>query len=310
MRGKLYELIALRDLAENITSFKEFVIPIIEPIRLNMTGLKRSIESLIAGDIRFIIIVNPKCGELVQSPETFIINFVKVVLKGYKKCSFGYIIDSDTTIKNIDNIISLNLDCNLAFIHRDNGLGMDLKVFLDGKNNVVDYHIFDEDKTNLVYRRFFKDIPIVLLKDGFRSNKRNSDYPFSEHFSDLHLRAEELLIEGFSDFLIVGDNYSDSGGPAYAVAIHITHFDEDSDMRIEHFISDSNNRPVNPGGKFLEALEKLIKYSQNSIGVDLNTIGMKEFYNLYSNKHFPGLGVVKKLSMMHHIETIVCYLSR
>ena len=29
-------------------------------------------------------------------------------------------------------------------------------------------------------------------------------------------------MDGFGDFLIVGDDYSDTGGPAYAVAIHLT----------------------------------------------------------------------------------------
>jgi hypothetical protein len=29
-------------------------------------------------------------------------------------------------------------------------------------------------------------------------------------------------MDGFGDFLIVGDDYSESGGPAYAIAIHLT----------------------------------------------------------------------------------------
>jgi hypothetical protein len=37
------------------------------------------------------------------------------------------------------------------------------------------------------------------------------------------------------------------------------------------------------------------------------TEAVKEFKSLYRQKHFPGLGHVKKLSMNHHIETLAHY---
>lgn len=35
-----------------------------------------------------------------------------------------------------------------------------------------------------------------------------------------------------------------------------------------------------------------------------------EFKGLYNQKHFPGLGYVKKLSMQHHIELIADFLTK
>ena len=35
--------------------------------------------------------------------------------------------------------------------------------------------------------------------------------------------------------MIVGDDYMESGGPAYAVAIHLTYLNKEGDMFIRHF---------------------------------------------------------------------------
>ncbi|SMF45587.1 hypothetical protein SAMN06265365_115114 [Tistlia consotensis] len=41
----------------------------------------------------------------------------------------------------------------------------------------------------------------------------------------------------------------------------------------------------------------------------LDTDAVREFRNLYAQRHFPGLGYVKKLSMKHHIETFAHFFS-
>lgn len=43
-------------------------------------------------------------------------------------------------------------------------------------------------------------------------------------------------MNGFGDFLIVGDEFSESGGPAYAVAIHLTYINtkHEDEMYIYH----------------------------------------------------------------------------
>lgn len=42
----------------------------------------------------------------------------------------------------------------------------------------------------------------------------------------------------------------------------------------------------------------------------LNTVAMKEFEDLYRREAYPGLGTVKKLSIMHHLELIGRYLDK
>jgi hypothetical protein len=116
-------------------------------------------------------------------------------------------------------------------------------------------------------------------------------------------------MSGFGDFLIVGDVYSEGGGPAYAVAIHLTYIDADDDdvMYVYHFVSTTNDTPTDPAGKFGQALQKLIDKLDTGHSKLFETSAIKEFRDLHAKKHFPGLGYVKKLSMKHHIETLAGY---
>lgn len=117
-------------------------------------------------------------------------------------------------------------------------------------------------------------------------------------------------MDGFGDYLIVGDDYSEAGGPAYAVAIHLTFLDADDDMFIYHFISDQTDSPTDPGGKFLEALTKLVKKLKDKKSLVYKSKAYSEYLDLFEKQHYPGLGYVKKLSMQHHIELIADYIKR
>jgi len=163
----------------------------------------------------------------------------------------------------------------------------------------------DTKDSGTLYRRHFKDGQAVLIRDGFRK-KKNSEYvdPDVEHFSDLHLTYKDEGMSGFGDFLTVGDGYAEGGGPAYAVAIHLTFIDDDSDssMFIRHFVSDTNLTPADPAGKFSEALGKLAIAVRAPRSKILVTNAVREFLALHDRGHYPGLGYVKKLSMRHHLE--------
>ncbi len=171
-------------------------------------------------------------------------------------------------------------------------------------------HVFVEDFCGKLYRKHFGGDKRVLLRDGFE-RRRNKDHPSVEQFSDLHITFPEEGMNGFGDFLIVGDEYSETGGPAYAVAIHITFIDPDNDdaMFIYHFVSDRQDTPTDPAGKFAEALNSMMKKLNSGKSKIFETSAIKEFRELHAKKHFPGLGYVKKLSMEHHIETLANYFS-
>jgi hypothetical protein len=119
-------------------------------------------------------------------------------------------------------------------------------------------------------------------------------------------------MDGFGDFLIVGDDYSESGGPVYAVAIHLTFIDpeDDNSMWIYHFVSERQDTPKDPAGKFAEALARMMRVLNRPNSKVLETGAVREFRELHRQGHFPGLGHVKKLSMNHHIETLANYFQK
>ena len=149
------------------------------------------------------------------------------------------------------------------------------------------------------------------MRDGFE-RRINREHPPVEFFSDLHITYVDEGMNGFGDFLTVGDDFSESGGPAYAVAVHLTYVDDDNDnsMYIHHFISDRQNTPTDPAGKFAEALAKMMDELNRDETKIYDTAAVNEFRELHERGHFPGLGYIKKLSMKHHIETLARYLEQ
>ncbi|WP_267886737.1 sce7725 family protein [Anaerosinus massiliensis] len=175
------------------------------------------------------------------------------------------------------------------------------KMFNEGKpqfNLILDESIF---------RRRIRDNR-VLLADKFNKRERNSAYAGKdedESFSYDHLYYKDDGYVGFSDYSVVGDGYIESGFAPYAVAIHIVYFDNEKSLRIKHFVSDTNDDINDPAQKFSEAVGKLVSWNKEK---RINTTGIKIFEQMFENEIYPGLGTVKKLSIMHHIELMSQYL--
>ena len=300
-RCKQFELIALREMATQIAAGP--IIPILEPVKENHSGLQKCIGELKKAAVPFILVVNPKYGDFKNDNRILIEEIVDKELKGYTNFQIGYIVNNDSELFDVVSFLKAFSKNKIALIHYGYPDGEALAKTLKEKSVTITTHVFIGKKCGRVYRKHFQG-DAVLVGDGFNKIK-NADYPEDEPFSELHLTYKDDGFKGFGDFLIVGDDYSESGGPAYAVAIHITYQGKDKTININHFVSVSNSSPVDPAGKFAEAVEKL----NNKMGDDgcliLETAAIKEFLALYLKGHFPGLGSVKKLSMQHHLELML-----
>lgn len=300
-RGKQNELILLREQAELIGKSK--IIPIIEPVKKNLNPLNRALIELEKYNAKYILIYNPSYGDFSTDNSDLTSN-----IKYSKNIILGYIITAETTIESILRFISQYNNFKIAILHQGFTEGKLLSTSLVEFPNVIK-HIFVNTEQNKLYQRQFREQgERVLIRDSFRKTK-NADYHAEEHFSDLHITYEEENMDGFGDFLIVGDDYSTSGGPAYAIAIHLTYLKttDDNNMYIRHFVSDRVEGVADPGGKFLEALKKLVIYIDEN-ATDFNTKACDEYRSLYKKEHFPGLGYAKKISMQHHLELIAQFL--
>ena len=300
-RGKQFELILLRDNAELIS--RNNFHPIIEPVKENFAALIRSANTLNEKEVTFSLIVNPQVPQKSVHISRILSELLDDAFKEYKNIYIGYILNAKSDPNDFIKLIEKYSDRKFTIIHNGYTEGKNLNSLISDFNNIAN-HIFIEGFAGKLYQRQFKQVGVnrVLIRNGFKAQIKNANYPPSEHFSDLHITYPDERMDGYGDYLIVGDGYSETGGPAYAVAIHTTYLDEDDDMYIYHFLSDQTDSPTDPGGKFLEALKKLIKECQKEETKIFKSAAIREFFALFDKKHYPGLGYVKKLSMQHHLE--------
>ena len=210
------------------------------------------------------------------------------------------------------NVISAYL-CNEKIISEciNGDLTVEDKVLINLSNDTFysyeDYQDKLVAKYTLIPNNDFKEVvesDAVILEDVFKKAKRNTDYLITtdEIFSRRHLNYSQNGYVGFSDYSIVGDSYEETGFAPLAVAIHILYFGEKRELRVHHFVSESNENISDPGRKFEEAMRKLEKWQQkNKLSV---TLGLENLFNFYKTGRFPGLGVVKRCSLMHHLELV------
>ncbi len=300
-RGKQYELITIRENAERMSQSN--IVPIIEPVKRSLSGLRKALEALVAQQARFILVANPLHGELNGGAEEFQSEIIDGLLAGYDDCHLGFITNSTTSLDDIYTFCQ-EQDKAVSIIHYGYPKGGELAVAVS-EIATINEHIFIDQYCKRLYRRHFRDGFRVLVRDGF-VKRTNREHPDVEHFSDLHITYEEESVEGFGDFLTVGDDFMEGGGPAYAIAIHLTYVDrnEDNDMFVKHYVSDRTTSPTDPGGKFLEALRKLVADVDSPNSMIFKSEAVGEFLDLHNRGHYPGLGYLKKLSMQHHIELI------
>jgi hypothetical protein len=306
-RGKQYELITIRELAPLLKTagFRPIIEPVKEGLGKGPSGLEKALTAVAESGGQAFVVVNPHHGDL--SGTVALTEMLKSTLH-LPGISAGILLRPSMTLDEAMAYYKTYLPHTPAFIHAG---------FSEAKALAAKLRNPTKDQTHIflsggkLYQKHFKDTYRVLLRDGFRRQKRNSDYDFVESFSDLHVTYPDEGMDGFGDFLIVGDDYSESGGPAYAVAIHLTFIDPDQDdsMQIYHFKSKRQDTQKDPAGKFKEALAEMINTLDAPGSKVLETNAVKEFRMLHQKGHFPGLGYVKKLSMSHHIETLADYFN-
>lgn len=307
LRGKQYELIALRELSESMGK-TNVIHPIIEPVRESTSTLRLTIEQFKEQDVHFTIIINPEVGDF-DTEYDQVIEIINQHVEEYDDFQIGILIQPTSDLNHLDSLLAdIEYDYPINLIHKGRFPDMEkLGAFISGKEIV--YNLFSDPTTIRRYRRIIDYSTKVILSDPFNSKRTNADYAKTpdEFFSDEHNFYEEDGFAGFADYVTIGDDYSDSGFAPYAVAIHLTYEKGNGQIWIRHLVSDSNEDYTDVPGTYREALKKLIVY------IDKNNIQSEacdEFREHFSQGHYPGLGSVKKLSIKHHIELIANILMR
>lgn len=305
IRGKQFELIGIRELTPTVLLPNAFKIsPIIEPVKDSST-LKATLKSLVASEINFTLIVNPQVGNF-NIPQR-ILSILKECVGDHKNFQIGIIFHSRINHSFIIELIkeSFGIDISLTIIHNTAFENVTEILHIYKQYFKIKYNVVNLTLTGRRYFRNFERATLIELDDYFTAQTKNADYlkVGESTFSEEHLFYKEEGFEGFSDYLSIGGEYSEGGFLPYAVAIHLAYAEPVTNkIKIKHFVSNSNDDTSDIAGKFEEALDKLIEWCDQT---GYNSIAVPEFRRFHENGHFPGLGTLKKLSLMNHIDLIL-----
>lgn len=293
-RGRQFELLALKEMVEkNLLS--ENIMPVIEPVKASFR-LVRVLEAFVAKNHKIAIIRNPQVGfwleELDYESNKSVKQSILTLLESKCVESAYYVNRSMKKILTGESgILIFDKEESIPYYDQISG------GFVPSYNLIPDKSIFR--------RKIRKNR--ILCEDHFRKQNKNADYKGidEEFFSADHLFYGDDGYEGFADYSVIGAEYSESGFAPYAVAIHVVYLKDSGELYICHFVSDSNDDYNDPAGKFHEALTQLIRWDDEH---KINTVGMQFFRNCFEDEEYPGLGVIKKYSIMHHLELIGRFL--
>jgi hypothetical protein len=295
-RGRQYELLALRELAQG-GLLCGHVIPVVEPIKITST-YNAAVKLFTDTHQPLAIILNPAVGDLSKGAATGVIlpsitgSVIPSVIMG--KNAFDAMSVLASNGKTADNMLAV-------MTNRD---------FLNDYHDLFNtlppkYTLFPDERS---IRRAIKENK-VMFEDKFKKQEKNADYlkQDDEFYSDDHLYFRDEGFVGFGDYSIVGNEYDESGFAPRAVAIHIVYFYDDNTLRVKHFVSDTNDDVSDVAGKFHEAVMKLKRWYDAGQSRQLTT-ALSTLLSHAENGYYPGLPTIKKLSIMHHLELVGTFL--
>lgn len=303
LRGKQFELLALRNVIDKIV--ESGMTPIIEPVRESSRDIAKCVEMLSENNCDYIIIANPKCGELERNQlaaERVIDRIVEID----HEVELAYIVDERTSLAEIINLIENYENQIFSIVHSGrfndpDGL-LELLSSLDNFNK----HIFISENSSHGYRNLFLSPTSnrILICDGFVRRARNADYEnhVEEFFSELPYRYAEQGYQGFGDFLTIGNYFSEGGGQAITAAIHITYEKEDEEIYVRHFLSEPRSVPEEVPILLEEALEKLVDFLDENPEMLDWSMSCNELVEIKNGGCQTNLAYIKKLVISHHIE--------
>lgn len=295
-RAKKFEVKAVVNAANKLAQNGK-ILPIFECVTKKNPNLLVSKSAYFSQvGLPVALVMNPKDGELQNDPQVFIDLLTSMRAKGAEVWP-TLIVDRGTTTQEVNAFSQHAQGHSAIYIHT----GIPSQSVVTALQAALGSHLFVDGLTSATYHQGFSAPQMFLLRDGFKAERRNSDYQPRSFFDDLHLNYQGQGYQGFGDYNIIGREYKSGGGPALAVALHLTEEDQYG-IGCNHFLSSTNQTRANPGGKFLEALSELMTYSKQNPGkIDFSDAHV-ELDDLHNRQHFPGLGDAKRLSMQHHLE--------
>ena len=152
LRTKQNEMLAVKELLPLLSKDTNKIIPIFELCNDNSTTLN-TIKEINNTNIAFIVIINPVIGKLVNNTIA-INNIINILNPNYS--ILGFIINKNTSKKQIYDLINKYPNFKIALIHNDIQLKIETIAYIHFISNVIKYNIFIKEP-EYAYLNFFKE---------------------------------------------------------------------------------------------------------------------------------------------------------
>jgi hypothetical protein len=300
LRGKQFELIALREFADVYSNYK--IVPIIEPVKSAFNSMNIAINTMRIRGLKFVLILNPQVGDI-KNNTALIEQSLANELADDNSWYPAFIVTNNNQEKIYAHINEKQYD-NVFLICKDNlDTSAQSLLQLFEMQNIT--NIIINANNNRLKRLANKNSKsIIRLDDNFMPQNKNKDYVNipEEMFSEEYRYFQEDGFSGISDYTVLPSDFIDGGMLPSAIAVHWTYEKDGNTIWVKHFVSDNNDGRENIQGKFLEAGKKTVTFF-NSAQITNNT-AIEELTDFVNRSQYPGLGVIKKLSIKNHIELL------
>lgn len=303
LRGKQFELLALRSFAQTHMGHS-CIMPIIEPVKKNTKALEQAFNVMFECHQEFAVVLNPYDGDFRHPINNDILELCPS-LNTREGWTAVYIYQSNSTgTKILEHAKKNNLsDIMILFNQSLNFDNEDVSNLL--RDGLIKFVVITNSSRSIraKLRRLQKNV--ISLEDHFRIRSKNADYinPDDEFYSDDFAFYQDDNLWGYGDYTTLSKDFIEGGMLPYAIAIHLTYKKSDEEINVHHFVSDSNFDQSNIQGKFIEAARKIEPfYEMNHLD---RTSAVEELISkAQSYDGYPGLGYLKKLSILNHLELI------
>lgn len=311
LRGKQYELLALRALCEELSKEDRSKLhPIIEPVKRADcdTPTMTALSAMHTSGVAFSYIMNPQSGDFENNTEIFFPEGIKSKLDEYRGWMPAFILNGDTDwLKaQIDYLVTENQFKRIMLVlPKNEDVGKWNALMGRDETHTIVCCDSDSPSTRRQVRRHNKSI--VRLDDCFQMEARNKDFRGKEdqRFNDNVAFYEEEGYAGFGDYTTLPGAFVKGGMLPWVVAIHMTYNKNEEEVWIHHFLSKTNDNGIeNIQGKFREAAEQVKVFFEQQYPLDA-TPAVGKLHQFVVDGHYPGLGTLKKISIEHHI-TLMC----
>ncbi|MEI5990917.1 hypothetical protein A5881_002422 [Enterococcus termitis] len=279
-RGKQFDLFALTALVEQ-KRLSAQILPIIEPVKKSK-ALKKFIDLFQKEHHSFYLIQNPQAGDFLTEDGLFYL----------QSLSLRKTMIVEQPIETLNEKPQLLVIGNSTPALQSDWQSNQAKVLIP-----KEFRLLQKIKGEK-----------ILSQDVFTRLPKSSFYHecADEFFSDTHLTFRKNGFVGFSDFSIDSRIYYEHNYPSKILSLHLVYFEHDR-LRIHHFLS--SEEAITQKDKFFELMAEVETWRDKLFG-ETPTLGLELLFEAVSKDKFPGMGVMRKAAVMHHMELMSHYLNR